>query len=103
MESNFQIDFVGIGAGKSATTWIYYCLKEHPQICCSSKKETAFFGKSWWEWGGGNYEKGMGWYETFFNHCPKDAIKGEFCTRYISDSDSPYLIKKHFPKVKIIA
>ena len=102
MENDFKIDFLGIGAGKSATSWIFYCLREHPQICCSLKKETAFLGKRWWEFGGGNYEKGMDWYKTFYTHCPPGTIKGEFCTRYLSDQDSPYLIKKHFPEVKII-
>lgn len=102
MENDLKVNFLGIGAGKSATSWIFYCLREHPQICCSSKKETAFWSKRSWEFGGGNYEKGMDWYKTFYSHCPPGIIKGEFCTRYLSDQDSPYLIKKHFPEVKII-
>lgn len=104
MKNDFKIDFLGIGAGKSGTTWIFHCLKEHPQICCSSKKETAFFRKFIpGRYDDGKYEKGMEWYKTtYFNHCPRGAIKGEFCNSYISDPDSPNLIKKHFPKVKII-
>ncbi len=31
-QQDFKIDFVGIGVEKSATTWIYNCLREHPEI-----------------------------------------------------------------------
>ncbi len=41
--NDFKIDFIGIGATKSGTTWIAQCLKEHPQICGSSIKEINFF------------------------------------------------------------
>ena len=39
---DFKVDFIGIGVIKAATTWIFQCLKEHPEICGSSRKEIRF-------------------------------------------------------------
>ena len=43
MDKNQKIDFMGIGIGKSGTTWIAKCLNEHPEICISNPKEPHFF------------------------------------------------------------
>ena len=90
-------DFIGIGASKAASSWIFSCLKEHPEICVSSKKEINFFNKPY------NYNKGIEHYKSFFKHCPKKSIKGEFTPNYINSTQVPQLIHKHFPNVKIIA
>ncbi len=103
----FKIDFIGIGAQKSGTTWIYDCLCQHPQICGSRKKEVHFFSTTYSvhdkKDGRENYAKGMEWYQGFFNHCPEDYVKGEFSVFYLYDEGASALIKKHFPGVKIIA
>jgi len=98
-ENNFKVDFIGIGATKSGSTWIFECLKEHPQICGSSKKEIHFFDKS------ENYNKGLDYYESFFKHCISEKIKGEFTSTYIDsplEAGIPLRIHKHFPKAKLI-
>jgi hypothetical protein len=49
-----MIDFLGIGAQKAATTWIYQHLSRHPQICFPAGKEIHFWdhyrnnGVDWW-------------------------------------------------------
>lgn len=96
-KNNFQVDFIGIGTIKSGTSWIYQCLKEHPQICASIEKEIYFFCRQ------SKYEKGLNYYQSYFSHCPNKMIKGEFTTNYLSNKKSSFLIKKHFPKVKLIA
>ena len=35
--------FIGLGAPKSATTWLYHCLREHPEIFVADSKEVMFF------------------------------------------------------------
>lgn len=67
------IDFVGIGAPRCATTWIYQCLKEHPQICMSVPKETNYFLSS----------KKTKDYKSYFKDCKISQLKGEFSTHYI--------------------
>jgi len=93
-KKDFKIDFIGIGAKKCATTWIYECLKEHPQICMSVPKETNYFGF--------NYKKGLKWYESCFQYCEIDQVKGEFSPAYIIDLESVERIKKHNPSAKLI-
>ncbi len=92
-----KIDFIGIGAAKAASTWIFTCLNEHPEICSDSRKETNFFSRYY------NYKKGIKYYYSLFSHCSEDKIKGEFSPTYISSPQAPYLIYKHFPEVKLIA
>ena len=49
-----MIDFLGIGAQKAATTWIYQHLSRHPQISFPAGKEVHFWdqhrcnGTDWW-------------------------------------------------------
>lgn len=96
-KSNLAPDFIGIGAMKAATTWIFGCLKEHPEICMSSKKELHFFDSPF------NYKKGLDYYYSFFQHCHSHKIKGEITPNYIYEEKVPSRIHKHFPNVKIIA
>jgi hypothetical protein len=37
--------FLGLGAPKAATTWLFRCLQEHPEVFVADVKETEFF--SW--------------------------------------------------------
>lgn len=99
MENNHKQspDFIGIGVMKAATTWIFQCLVEHPDICGSSKKEIHFFDRP------ENYKKGLEYYKAFFNNCSHDKVKGEYTPRYIFSKDAPELIYKNFLDVKIIA
>jgi len=98
--NEFKLDFIGIGAAKSGTTWLVECLREHPQIFIPDIKEIAFFNSKHF---GKRYQKGLNWYERFFKDSPPGAIKGEFTTHYMLFEESHQLIKKHFPGVKIIA
>jgi len=97
---DFKVDFIGIGAARRGTTWIYECLKEHPQICVSKIKEVRFFSDQ------RTYRKGMKYYQSFFNHCSGNKIKGEISPAYLwgkNGENVASLIKKHFPGVKIFA
>ena len=100
-----HVDFIGVGAPKCGTTWIYKCLDEHPEICMGRPKEIHFFNKDHGfeskqqEW---QYPKGMDTYWAHFSHCAASSMKGEFSAKYLYDKEAPVLIKKHFPEVKII-
>lgn len=93
----FRIDFIGIGALKSGTTWIFEGLREHPEICVSSRKETKYFDRYY------EYLRGLEYYETLFKHCPDEMIKGEFSPTYLQSPHAALLIKNYFPNVKLIA
>ena len=96
-KNNFKIDFIGIGAPRSGSTWIYECLKEHPEICLTSKKVTKFFIHD------NLYKKGINFYKDFYNHCQNKKTKGEFDSGCLHHKIAAQRIKSNFPDVKIIA
>jgi hypothetical protein len=89
-------DFIGLGAQRAGTSWIYACLYEHPDICIPIK-EVHFFSRE------RNWSKGYDWYESIFEECLPDARVGEFCTSYLSDEATPERIHRRYPGVKLIA
>ncbi len=90
-----MINFIGIGAQKSGTSWAYACLYEHPEIC-APVKEIHFFSRP-------RFEKGQGWYEGHFSSCKEGKHKGEFSTSYLYSKDAPERIQALYPQAKIIA
>ncbi len=89
-------DFIGLGAQRAGTSWIYACLYEHPDICIPVK-EIHFFSRE------RNWPKGYEWYEAIFEECPQDAKTGEFSTSYLSDPATPERIHRRYPDVKLVA
>ena len=90
-----MIDFIGIGAQKSGTSWIYACLYEHPQVCAPIK-EIHFFSRS-------RFGKGKDWYEHHFRSCKENTIKGEFSTSYLYSKKGARHISSMYPDAKIVA
>lgn len=97
---NKKLDFIGIGAQKSGTTWIASCLRKHPQICMGRhssgeiKKEIHFFDQQ--------YSQGESYYHSFFDHCSTDSVRGEYTPMYLFDPDVPERIHQYNPHIKLI-
>jgi hypothetical protein len=89
-------DFIGIGAQRTGTSWIYACLYEHPQVCMP-QKEIGFFSRD------RNWSRGFEWYEQIFAECPPGAIAGEFSTSYLTDTDVPARMVDRYAGVRLIA
>lgn len=53
-------DFLGIGAQKAGTTWLYFALAHHPEIFMPDCKEVHFWDQ--------HYANGYDWYEGLFQH-----------------------------------
>jgi hypothetical protein len=104
--TKFKIDFLGIGAEKAATYWIYYCLKEHPEVCFPNKKEVFFFNEydpHLLKIKNLKYKRGISWYKRQFSGCLKESVIGEISPTYLYGKKTAKRIKKHFPDVKLIA
>src|SRR3989344_9560618 len=128
-DSEFKVDFVGIGAQKCVTSWISALLHEHPDICHSRRAQTSFLnspnrklrrGIKSYEKGKEipftndgaetnffdvwvKYKKGLEYYKnTYYSHCKSGQIKGEFTPGYIDSPTAAERIKKHNPNVKLI-
>lgn len=68
-------DFLGIGAQRGATTWLFECLQAHPEIFVPAKKEVHFFDE--------NYESGWNWYLDHFSEAGPSQIIGEITPNYL--------------------
>jgi len=93
-KEKFKVDFIEIGDAKSASSWIYDALKEHPEICMSKVPETNFFTRF--------YHKGIKYYRRFFCNYSKNKKIGEVSPRYLHNPKTALRIKKHNPKTKIL-
>jgi len=89
------MNFIGIGAQKAGTSWIYACLYEHSEICMPFK-EINFFSRE------KNYKKRIKWYKDRFKTCSKNSLKGEYSTSYLYNKLTAKRIHEHFPKAKLI-
>ncbi len=88
-------DFIVIGPAKAGSRWIYECLREHPSICMAKNaKGSRFFEKY--------YNNGIKWYESFFESCSDDLVKGEVDETYISWPEAAERIHHHVPDIKLI-
>lgn len=105
MKKTFQLDFVGIGVERSATTWLSECLRAHPQIFIPEEKELYYFNETdphFLKFKNLKYKRGIAWYKSFFKSAQKDQLKGEFSPTYLYSKVATDRIKKDFPNVKII-
>ncbi len=90
--------FVGIGAHRSGSSWLYQQLKNHPDIFMSERKEINFFDQ--------NYQFGIEWYEKFFpvvNESSNHQIYGEISPGYLYTDEAADRIARHLPDCKLIA
>ena len=90
-----MVDFIGLGAQKAGTSWLYTCLYEHPAVYAPIK-EIHFFSRD-------RYKKGIDWYERHFAKKAVDEIAGEFSTSYLDSKLAPERIAKDASTAKLIA
>jgi Sulfotransferase family len=67
--------FIGLGAQRAGTTWVYNCLVEHPEVFMTKKKELHFFYV--------NYGCGLAWYESQFTDAAGAKARGEMTPDYM--------------------
>lgn len=90
-------NFLVIGSQKAGTTSLHRVLSRHPEIFMPEKKELNFFFKE------GEYEKGIGYYEHYFEGTPADAkAVGEASPGYICHPEAAARIAFHIPDIKLI-
>lgn len=89
------MDFIGIGSGKSGSTWFFDNLVKHPEICSRNPKELNFFSDL--------YDRGMAWYASNFTGCADGLLKGEFSVTYMYHAEAAERIHARFPEARLIA
>lgn len=95
--NNGKIDFFIIGAQKCATTWLYNCLNEHPDVFIGGEKREVNY------LGGDRYkEKGESWFFSQFNEAKDHQLLGSASVDYLIDIDSINYIKENNSRAKFI-
>lgn len=88
------VDLFHIGPQKSATTWVYNCLKEHPDVAAPESDTIHYYDMF--------YARGESWYERFFDHATEGQILYDPTTTYIRSPWAPRRIAKENPDAKIM-
>jgi hypothetical protein len=94
----FRLDFMGVGFGRTGSNWLCNCLYEHPEISIPKfnlHTEINYFPEEYEVSGIKNYLKK-------FKKCDFNKTVGEISTMVIMQKRSAKIIKKLFPKIKII-
>ena len=90
-------DFIGIGAQKCATAWLYNILADHPVICLAAPpdgdKYTKFFSYF--------CEEGIEWYERHFEK-QQNEITGAYSISYFCNLEVQERIYNYSPEIKLI-
>ena len=87
-------NFVGIGAQKCASTWLYRMLEGHPEVCVSTKKEVDFFTHY--------FDHGYQWYENQFSPAGSESLMGEISPSYFCSRSAPDRIYSYMPDARIL-
>lgn len=95
-------NFIGIGAPRCGTRWLSKCLSEHPQIALPPEEVYFFTNRRVVH---SFYCRGLGWYSNLFTQLAKPNVTkmfGEITPVYMFDEDTPHLIHKNIPNVKLM-
>jgi len=93
-----QLDFIIIGAQKSATTSLFKYLSEHPDIVMPADKEAPFFSNT------KLFDKGWSSFvENYFPKASTDKLWGTASPQYMGDPRAARRIAEQNPDVKLIA
>lgn len=93
--NDFTLHFVGIGPRKTASTWLYRVLKDHPEICLpTATKELQFFDKY--------YDRGIANYSKYYSHYNANQLRGDITPGYFEAVEVPERIASNFPDTKLI-
>ncbi len=100
-----SIDFVGIGAAKSGTTWLAAMLMQHPDIFIPPQKEIHYFNRLCHEEPGlenPNRRLPVDWYLAHFREARPDQIAGEISPLYFWNENCPHDIHAFAPEARIL-
>ncbi|WP_226637337.1 sulfotransferase family protein [Novosphingobium profundi] len=89
-----DIDFVIIGAAKSATTWLQKQLQSDPGVYMPDP-ELHYFSRE--------YARGQDWYLSQFDTDPAARTVGEKSNSYLYSPEAAARLHRHLPNVKLVA
>ncbi len=89
-----EVDVFHIGPQKSATSWLYYCLKEHDEVTVAKTDAVHYYDIF--------YHRGRAWYDQRFPASQKGQQVIDFTPSYIRSPWAPRRIYRDHPEAKLI-
>lgn len=86
--------FIGIGAQKCASTWLFEILRDHPEVLLSNPKELDFFSY--------RYDYGLQWYSHHFSPPAATKAIGEISPSYFHEPAVPERVRRVLPEARIL-
>jgi hypothetical protein len=93
---SITLDFVGVGAARSGTSWLARCLAEHPDVFIPDVKELHFFDNDT------VFDPTLAPLLPHFRSARADQKLGEFTPRYLISRSALERIRVAFPDVRIL-
>jgi hypothetical protein len=88
-------NFLHIGTAKCASSWLYRCCIDHPEIYVPVPPDNVNFFTV-------HYHRGMDWYRsTYFDRVAGEKAVGEFSNSYMCFEPAMQRIARHLPGVKL--
>ncbi|MCP4311135.1 MAG: sulfotransferase domain-containing protein [Bacteroidetes bacterium] len=94
--TEFKVNTLIIGAGRSGTTSLFSYMEAHAEVCFSYIKEVHYFSI------GDLYKKGVGYYHSFFKKCNDAHVIASADTYLLMDHNAISRIHAYNPEMKII-
>lgn len=88
------VELFHIGPQKAATTFVYKCLRRHPEVACPEEYAIHYFDV--------HYPRGEEWYAGFFDHADPGQKLFDPTFTYIRSPWAPRRIAAHNPDARII-
>ena len=89
-----KVNVFVVGAAKSGTSWLFECLKEHPEVLVSPTGEVDFFSY--------HYTKGNNWYHSRFSNLSGYKLTIDISPSYFTDVSCPRRIADYNHNAKIV-
>lgn len=93
MNSNF-IHVFHIGPEKTASTWFYRCMREHPELCLPIKDKTHYYNMF--------YHRGPDWLRSNYEDGFDDRVVVDPTPAYLHSTKTPERAARDNPDAKII-
>lgn len=101
-----KVKFIGIGAPKCGTSWLWEMLRQHPDVYLPEKKELHYFNIE--AMGDSNYKnpnfyQSIGFYLSHFDSATSKQVCGEITPAYLVSETAPKKIFEFDSQIKLIA
>ena len=88
------VELFHIGPQKAASTWVYRCLLEHPEIACPPRDTIHYFDMF--------YTRGRDWYAGFFRDAAPEQKLFDPTYTYIRSPWAPERIARENPAARLV-